>query len=157
MSDGFKHPVHIPKIQIRDRKSEDQPDDQPDDSGIMDYCMDYYLEFCDDYGIDGSHLFVYLTACVIACVWTVIAFFVWNFLVDIWVLIRWLLFSGIGVALCESAKGPWGRRFLPPMMAKMVAIVGVVIYSVYLFLVGLILLKPVSEYIFGSLERWLLG
>ena len=31
MSDGFKHPVHIPKIRIRDPKAEDQPEQKEDE------------------------------------------------------------------------------------------------------------------------------
>ena len=88
MSDGFEHPVHIPKR-----------DDQPDRKKIEESKVGYSDILGWSSGIAG------------VCIAIV---FVWNFLADNWPLIRLLLIlSGIGGAFYMLAKVPWGRRLLP--------------------------------------------
>lgn len=89
MSDGFEHPVHIPKR-----------DDQPDRKKIGESKVGYSDILGWSSGIAG------------VCIAIV---FVWNFLVDNWLLIRLLLIlSGIGGALYVLfAKNSLGISFLP--------------------------------------------
>ena len=92
MSDGFEHPVHIPK-------REDQPEQKEEESKIG---------YWDILGWSSS----------IAGVCIVMAF-VWNFLADNWPFIRslirfLLILSGIGGALYYLlAKASWGKALLP--------------------------------------------
>ena len=55
MSDGFKHPVHIPKIPLRDRKSKDQPEQKEDEHDdqflVKNKILDEILKFIAGVGI----------------------------------------------------------------------------------------------------------
>lgn len=140
MSDGFKHPVHIPKIRTRDRKTEDQPEQKEKE------CEVGYRDIMLEWVFAEDHRFFF----VITGMGLVIAF-AWNPLAGNWPLIISLFLTGGALA-----EVPWVSRFLPPMMAKMVKMVGrVIIYILsFMFWVVVVFMKVifkqfVEPFIFG--------
>lgn len=134
MSDGFKHPVHIPKIRIRDTRAEDQPEQKEKE------CEVGYRDIMLEWVFDEAHRFFFAIAVVEAAFLSL-----WD---ETWGVI--LMFLTLGAPSCMLAELPWVSRFLPPMMAKMVKMVGRVIIYIVWFIFSLLVYKRVVEpVIFG--------